>query len=146
MSITAEIGKARGQVSRFTPFAVLAKIAEPAPAKFEASNLTASPPQAQLNQEATIIFNVTDTSDTSGSYSLELKVNGISKSTKQITVAAGISQTVSFTVTGDAVGKHQIEVAGLSGEFEIVKAAINWWLIGGITILMLAILSIVGWR
>jgi hypothetical protein len=146
--VTAEVGKANGLVSHFTPFAVLAKLAEPAPApaKFKVSNLTVSPSQAQLNQEVAISVNVANTGGTSGSYSLKLKVNGISKSTKQVTVAAGTSQAVHFTITGDAAGKHRVEVAGLVGEFEIIKAAkqsqINWWLIiGGIAgiILLLAI-------
>jgi len=144
----AEIGKARGQVSHFTSFAVLAKTAASTPAKFEVNNLTISPSQAKLNQEVTISVNVANTGSTSGSHSLELQVNGISKSTKQVTVAAGTNQTVSFTVTGDAVGKHQVEVAGLSGEFEIVKRSqINWWLIGGITgVILLIIIALVASR
>jgi len=134
--VTAEVGKANGLVSHCTPFAVLAKLTAPTPAKFEASNLTISPYQAQLNQEVAISVNVTNTGGTSGNYNLELKVNGITKSAREVTIAAGTSQTVNFTITGDAVGKHQVEVAGLAGEFEITKAAkqsqINWWLIGGI--------------
>jgi hypothetical protein len=135
-------------VTHLTYFAVLAKLAEPTPAKFQASNLTISPSQAQLNQEVAISVNVANTGGTSGSYSLELTVNGISKSTKQVTVAAGTSQTVNFTITGDAAGKNQVEVAGLAGEFEITKAAkqsqINWWLIGGITgIILLIIIGLI---
>ena len=53
---------------------------------------------------------------------------------------------VNFIVTGDAVGRHQVEVAGLAGEFEITKAAkqsqINWWLIGGITAAIILALAI----
>jgi hypothetical protein len=135
-------------VTHLAYFAVLAKLAAPTPAKFEVSNLTVSPSQAQLNQEVAISVNVANTGGTSGSYSLELTVNGISKSTKQVTVAAGTSQTVNFTITGDAAGKHQVEIAGLAGEFEITKAAkqsqINWWLIGGITgIILLIIIGLV---
>ena len=145
--VAAEAGRVHGLVNRLSLFAVLAKIAAPAPAKFEVSNLTVSPSQAQLNQEVAISVNVANTGGTSGSYNLELKVNGISKSTKQVTVAAGTSQTVNFTITGDAAGKHQVEVAGLAGEFEITKAAkqpqINWWLIGGI--IAAIILALVTW-
>jgi hypothetical protein len=87
----------------------------------------------------------------SGEYNLELKLDGTTESTKQVTIAAGASQTVNFTITGDAAGKHQVEVAGLNGEFEVTPAAkpsqINWWLIGGITgiILVLAI-GLILWR
>jgi hypothetical protein len=149
--VVAEIDKAYGLLSHTTPFAVLAKLTAPTPAKFEASNLTVSPSQAQLNQEVAISVNVANTGGTSGNYSLELEVNGISKSTKQVTVAAGTSQTVNFTITGDAAGKHQVEVAGLAGEFEIAKAAepskINWWLIGGMTgIILLLAIGLIAWR
>jgi hypothetical protein len=133
----AKIGEAYGLLGHFSLFAVLAKLQEPAPAKFEVSNLAISPTQAGLNQEVTISLNVANTGGTSGKYSLELKVDGTTKLTKQVTIAAWASQKVNFTTTGDAVGKHQVEVAGLNGEFEVTtKAAqpsqINWWLIGGI--------------
>jgi hypothetical protein len=146
----AEVGKAHSLVSHFSLFAVLAKLAEPAPAKFEVNNLTISPTQAQLNQEITVSVNVANTGGKSGDYSLELKVDGTVKSTTRVTVAAGTSQIVNLTTTGDAAGKHQVEVASLVGEFEVIKSAgqsvINWWLMGGITVLVLAIWSIVGWR
>ncbi|MGD0353800.1 MAG: CARDB domain-containing protein [Dehalococcoidia bacterium] len=136
--VVSEAGKANGIVGHFSLFAVLAKLAEPAstPAKFETNNLSISPTQAGLNQEITFSVNVANTGGTSGKYSLELKVDGTTKSTKQVTIAAGASQAVNFTTTGDSVGKHQVEVAGLNGEFEVTPAAkpsqIHWWLIGGI--------------
>jgi hypothetical protein len=148
----AEIGKANGLLNHFSIYAVLAKIEEPALAKFEASNLTISPPQIQLNEEVAISVNVANTSETSGYYSLELKIDGIVKSSKQVTIAAGKSQTVNFTTTGDTAGKHQVEVAGLVSEFEVIRTAephkITWWLIASIMgiVIVLTIWSVVGWR
>ena len=148
----AEIGKAHGLINHFSLFAVLAKVEEPAPAKFEVSNLTVNPFQIQLNQEVSINIDVANIGGKSGDYSLELKVDGTVKSTTQVNVAAGTSQTVNFTITGDTAGKHQVEIANLISKFEVVKAAepfkINWWLIGSIIgiIIVLAIWSIVGWR
>jgi hypothetical protein len=146
----AEVGKAHGIVSHFSLFAVLAKLAEPAPAKFEVSNLTISPTQAQPNQEIDVSVNVANSGGKNGDYSLELAVDGAVKSTTRVTVAAGASQIASFTITGDTAGKHQVEIAGLAGEFEVIGPAgpsvVNWWLMGGITVLVLAIWAIVGWR
>jgi len=64
---------------------------------------------------------------------MELKVDGITQATRQITLAPETSQTMNFTIAGETVGKHQVEVAGLVGEFEITELppGINWWLIGG---------------
>jgi hypothetical protein len=144
----AEIGKAHGLVSHFTLFAVLAKLSPPEPAKFEVGNLTISPSQAQLNQEVTVSVNVANTGGKSGDYSLELKVDGTVTSTQRVTAAAGASQTVNFVVTGDAAGKHQVEIAGLVGEFDVTKTKTvepsknNWWLIGGTTAVILLIIVV----
>jgi hypothetical protein len=146
----AEIGKAHGLLGHFSLYTVLARTEGPAPAKFEVSNLTISPSQIEVNQKVAVSVNVANTGEKNGDYSLELTVDGAVKSTTQVTVAAGSSQTVNFTLTADSVGKHQVEVAGLVGEFE-VKAAltsnINWWLIGSIAgiVMVLAIWSILGW-
>jgi hypothetical protein len=147
----AEIGKAHGLLNHFSLFAVLAKFEESAAAKFEVSNLTIHPPQIRLNQEVIISVNVANTGGKNGDYNLELKVDDVVKSTTRVTVAAGKSQTVNFTINGDSVGKHRIEIAGLVGEFEVkavTPSKINWWLIGSIIgiIIVLAIWSIVGWR
>jgi hypothetical protein len=147
----AEIGKAHCSLNHFSLYAVLAKVEEPA-AKFEVSNLTVSPSQIQLNQKVAVSVNVANAGGKNGDYSLELMVDGAVKSTTRVTVAAGSSQMVKFTVTGDAAGKHRVEIAGLAGEFEVIKAGglfnINWWLIGSIIgiVIVLAIWSILGWR
>ena len=148
----AEVGKVHGIVSHFSVFAVLAKVAGPPPAKFEVSNLTIEPGQVELNQEITISFDVSNTGEESEDFGAELKVDGAVKSSTQVTVAAGATQPVTFNITGDTAGRHQVEVAGLIGEFEVVipagKSTINWWLIGsiiGIT-LVVVIWAIIGWR
>jgi hypothetical protein len=144
--VVAELGKAQGLASHFSPVAVLARLAEPKPAEFEVSNLTVNPSQAQPNQEVTVSIKVTNTGEKSGDYSLQLKVDGVVTSTKQVTAAAGTSQTVNFTTAGYAAGKHQLEVAGLSGEFEILKvsqpANTNWWFIGGVAAIILLIIVV----
>ena len=146
--VAAEVGKAQGLTNHLSLFAVLAKVTEPAIAKFEVSDLTVSPSQAQLNQRVTISLNVANTGSVSGSYSLKLKVDGTMNSTKQVTVAPGTSQPVNLTLTEDTAGKHQVEVAGLSGEFEIIEAnaiepsGTNWWLIIGVTAIILLIIVV----
>jgi hypothetical protein len=147
----AEIGKAHGLLSHFSLYAVLAKVEAPTPAKFEVSSLQVNPSQVQLNQEITISVNVANIGGQSSDYILELKIDGTVKSSKQVTIAAGNSQLVNFTATGDNAGRHMVEIAGQFGEFEVTAAAgqtVNWWLIGSILgiIAVLAIWSIVGWK
>jgi hypothetical protein len=148
--VVAELGKAQGLASHFSPVAVLARQAEPTPAKFAVSNLTVSPSQAQPNQKINISINVTNTGGESGDYNLDLKVDGTIKSSKQVIVAAGTSQTVNFTTTGYTAGKHQVEVASLTGEFDMITIPqptnINWLFIGGITaIILLIVVVLIVW-
>jgi hypothetical protein len=142
----AEIGKAQGLTSHFSLFAILAKLQQSEPAKFEVSNLTVNPPQAQLNQKVTISLNVANTGGKSGDYNLELKVDDKVTSTTRVTIIPGTSQIVKFIVTADTAGKHQVEIAGLSSEFEIIESVktsqINWWLIGSIAGIILLIITI----
>jgi hypothetical protein len=84
----------------------------------------------------------------SGNYSLELKVDGEMNSTKQVTIAPGTSQTMNLILTEDTAGKHRVEVAGLSGEFEVTEAkaiepsGTNWWLIISVTAIILLIIVV----
>ena len=146
----AEIGEVRGTLNYFVPDTLLAKLAETAPAKFEAGDLTISPARVLVNQQIIISLNVANTGGTSGDYTADLRVDGVVKSSDQVIIASGTSRTVTFTITEGTVGKHQIEVAGLSGAFTVTGPfKINWWPIGGIIaalILTLAIWILMRWR
>jgi hypothetical protein len=148
--VVAEVGEARGTMTYFLPDTLLVKLAEITPAKFEASNLAINPSQISPDQQITISLNVTNTGGTSGDYTVELKVDGIVKSSKQVTLVAGGSQTVSFTITEASVGRYQVEIAGLDGEFVVSgPSKFNWWPIVGIigaVILVLAIWILIRWR
>jgi hypothetical protein len=147
--VVAQTGEARGTLNYFVPDTLLAKLAETA-AKFEVSNLTINPTQTKPTQQVVISVNVANTGSTAGNYSVELKVNGITQSTKEVSVAAGTTSIVNFTVAEDAVGRYQVEIAGLTGEFVVAgKSKFNWWLIEGIIaaiILALVIWMFVRWR
>jgi len=77
---------------------------------------------------------------TAGDYNVRLAIDDVITAARQITLAPETSRTVSFTINPDAAGKHQVEVAGLTGDFEILgqsSTGFNWWLIGGVLILVL---------
>ena len=133
------------RVSHFTSFAVLAKVAGATPARFGASNLTISPAQAQPGQKVIISLGITNSGGTTGDYNLELTVDGTARATKQVTVSPGASRPVTFAVTGDGIGRHRVEMAGLAGEFEIKEQqnpGVNMWLVGSILGVVLVILSL----
>jgi len=135
-----------GYVCHFTTFAI---IAHAAPAAFSASNLSIQPSEVQPKEAVTITLSVANTGGMEGSYAVVLKINDVKEAEKDVTVAAGSSQSVSFSVTREKAGSYSVAVNGLSGSFTVkepvpappppppapppeVKAVINWPLVGGI--------------
>ncbi len=136
----AEIGKATGVINHFSTVAIIAELASPSsPASFVLSELNiALSPQVWKNifvgvtgEDVTITANVANNGGQEGTYIAELKLNGERIDAKEVTLAAGQSQQVTFTLSGMDYGQYEVEVAGLSGEFT-VSQSIDWWSIFGI--------------
>jgi uncharacterized repeat protein (TIGR01451 family) len=163
----AELGKITAPVNHFTVFAVLAKVAEqPAvtpppettpvpptgalPAGFKLSNLRIVPSVSRVfsklvyfsttGKEATISVDVINEGGQSGAYSVTLKLNDKDVDTKEITLGAGETQTVTFTVLTDKLGTYTVQIGELKGEFSR-KLWINVWLWVGTVI----VLGLLGW-
>ncbi len=156
----AEVGKVTGLADYFkSPFAVLVNVPPPpppppppvpAPAHFVASGLNIAPSVREIwqpvtfvtltGENVTITVNVANDGGQEGSYLVELKINGETIDKKEVTLGAGQSEQVSFTLSGMEPGQYEVAVSGLSGEFTVLRT-INWWLIGGIV----AALILLGW-
>lgn len=105
---------------------LLAALASPnlvsADAIFEVTDLVISPSQINKGESANISVMVTNTGDAKGSYSLELKINGAVKDTKNLELDAGDNEKVTFTVTKDTPDEYTIEIADLKGTLKVVDA------------------------
>jgi len=157
----AEVGKVTGVIAYLaSPFAVLVNVPPPspsspppppAPASFVVSGLNIEPSVREIWQPVTFMTktgeSVTITADVAndggqeGTYTVELKISGEIIDSEVVTLDAGQSEQVSFTLSGMDPGQYEVEVSGLSGEFT-VQRTLNWWLIGGI---IAALLILLGW-
>jgi len=132
----AEIGKATGLVNHFSTVGILAELTPPPPpalpANFVASNLSIVPSLVAGPEESvTISANVANDGEQEGSYIVELKINGETVDTEEVTLSAGENQQVSFALSGMDYGQYEVDVAQLNGEFTVSRS-INWLLILGI--------------
>jgi len=131
-------------VNHFSIFAVLAELEPtipPQPAHFKASGLNIVPSVEKIwepvtfvtktGESVTITANIANDGGQEGTYTVELKLNGETVDTKTVTLGAGRSREVSFTVSGLDYGQYEVEVAGLSGEFTVSRS-IDWLSIFGI--------------
>jgi len=105
------------QVSHFTTFAIIGTIK---PAAFALSSLVISPAQVASGETVIINLSVANTGGLQGTYTVVLNINGVKETEKSVTVAAGGSQAVSFSVTKTAAGSYSVTVGGLSGSFTVL--------------------------
>lgn len=96
-----------------------------AQAVFEVSDLVISPSQINKGESASISVTVKNTGDASGSYALELKIDGEVEATEKVELEAEASKTETFTVTKDAPGEYSVEIADLKGLLMVTAAAFH---------------------
>jgi hypothetical protein len=118
--VDAANNKITASVSHYTTFTV---IGTPKPAAFTLSSLVVSPVQVAPGQKVDISMTVSNTGGLQGSYTVVLKINDVKETEKSVTVAAGSTQTVSFSVTKAEAGSYSVAVGGLSGSFTVVAPA-----------------------
>jgi len=144
------------EVSHFTTFAVIARLtltaivltSPPALAAFSITNLTVQPAEVQPNEVVTITASVANTGGTEGSYTVILEINGLREAVQSVTVTAGSSEIITFSVTRKEAGTYNIVVEDLNASFTVAaspsqpptaapptppaKTPTSWLLIGGI--------------
>ncbi len=99
-------------INHFTPFTILGTlpVEEEAPAAFALSDLSVSPAEVDIGDMVSISVVVANTGDLSGSYDVNLKINGAVVETKSVTLEGGSSQTVSFTTSRDSAGTYTVTI------------------------------------
>ena len=116
------------EVEHFTTFAIIGAVIPPepvepalapAPAIFTHSSLSISPIEVNIGDEVTISLLVANTGGKSGSYEVTLKIDGVVAATKEVTVSAGFSKEVTFTISKDIAGIYSVDVNGLTDSFTV---------------------------
>ena len=149
-TITASVG-------HFTSFTILGYEAVAEPAAFSLSSLNIFPAEVHVGETVTISLVVTNAGSESGSYKITLSINGIPETTRHVTVNAGSSENVAFTVSREQTGNYSVVIDELSGSFTVTEpaseqpaapaeeddsSANNWPLIGGIIAAVLVIIGV----
>ncbi|MBA7504326.1 hypothetical protein ES706_02961 [subsurface metagenome] len=123
--VDSEANRVTAEVNHFTLFAIMAR-----PASFALSEFTVMPHIVQVGEPVTAGITVANIGGCEGSYTVVLKVNDVIEDSKEITLAVGESQEVSFEVIRESAGDYSVDINGHTASF-VVKGT-NWALIGGI--------------
>jgi hypothetical protein len=98
--------------------------AESTAATFTISSLSISPGEAVTDEPVDISVLLTNTSEIEGSYTLALKINGVTEETKTVSLPGGTSETVTFTTVKDESGDYDVDISGLPGSFSVSQASL----------------------
>jgi hypothetical protein len=118
------------QLSHFSTYALLGKVTDstPAPATpatpstlpaFSTSDLTVSPETATAREQVSISVRVVNGGTGQASKTVILKINDQNEAQKEVTLAAGKSQVVSFNVSKSEPGQYKVSVDGQSAAFTV---------------------------
>ena len=129
-TVDTENNTITASISHFTTFALMAPAVPPPSALSETSpegatltfgSMNISPSEVNVGETVTITVLVSNNSDVAGSGEAVLKVNGVVEAAKGVTVGAGKSESVSFTVSKDSAGTCSVDVNGITKSFLVKK-------------------------
>ncbi len=114
------------------------------PAVFTVSDLAISPDEVEVGETVTIGVLVTNTGDLEDTHQVTLKIDNVAIDTKEVTLAGGASETVTFVTSQDVTGTYTVSVATESRTLAVKEAAaapkpFNWWLVVGIIAVGIAV-------
>lgn len=108
--------------------------------------LSISPTEVTFGEEVTVSVTLVNTGEVEETYEVVLKIDGVVEDTKEVSIGAGSSQTVTFTTSRDLAGTYAVSAGGLSGSFVVREGAplvFNWWIIGGVIAAVVAAATVI---
>jgi hypothetical protein len=102
-----------------TSFKIISGAQPVKPAEFQVTDLTINPSTAMASEVVKISVEVTNVGEESGTYTVNLKIDGTTRDTKDVTVAGQATDIVEFEVTETNAGTHNVEVGGLTESFTV---------------------------
>ena len=92
-------------------------VENPLPPEFRISNLEINPAEVDMGEKVVITARITNAGGTQGSYTAELKVDGVTNQTEELTVPAGTGYTLVFKICKCLPGTYIVTLGDLTGQF-----------------------------
>ena len=95
---------------------------EPKEPVFEMSNLAVDPDSVKEGETVTVSVECSNVGTGAGSHTVVLMVNGENEDEETVSLDPGDSTTISFDAPTSEVGTLSVEIEGLTGSYEVIKA------------------------
>jgi len=129
LAITDEFG-GTASIQRFAYITVVRErrpVDEPDPARLAAFNMLVSPGQVLPNQQVEISVNIGNSGGLAGTREVNLYINGHFEDSQTVTVPAGSTSVVLFTVARADPGTYYVSVDGHEGQFTVMGTPSTHW-------------------
>ena len=87
--------------------------------EFQVVGLGVNPAVVKPGEEVQVVASIVNSSNGSGEYTADLKIDGITSGTTKVNVPPGGTQEVAFRLSREAVHIYQVNMGELSGQFEV---------------------------
>lgn len=91
------------------------------PAEFKVSTLDIAPNPVKVGEETRVRISIKNMGEVEGTYITSLVVDGVIEQTKDVTLAGGATESVSFIISKDSCGSYSIKVGGLKDVLKVVQ-------------------------
>ena len=121
----------------------------PMPAEFVLSNLILSPNEINPGEPVSVTVEIENIGEESGSYTVELSLDGVLEETESVTLGGGESTSVSFSLSSEDEGAHVVKVDGSSSSFTVTEPPVKpdytmYYVL--VAVIVLAAAGILYWR
>ena len=97
-------------------------VVKPSPPDFRFSNLKINPSEVDICENVVITAKLTNMGGSGGSYTIELKIDGITNQTEKLTIPAGADCMLCYEVSKGLPGTYKVALGDLSGQFTVKEA------------------------
>ena len=92
-------------------------------AEFEMGPIVITPKQVVTGEEFAVNVDVANVGNADGAYTATLMIDDVIIDTREVTVAAGATETITFVCEVDTSGTHNLEMNGLGSAFTVLSPA-----------------------
>jgi hypothetical protein len=94
-------------------------VQKPSPPDFRLSNLEINPTEVNIGENVVVTAKLTNIGGSQGSYTAELKIDGITNQAEKLIISAGADYMLVFKVSKGLPGTYKVALGDLSGQFSV---------------------------
>ncbi len=106
-----------------TSFKITSEAQPVKPAEFQVTDLAVNPSSVLADEVVEISIKVTNVGEATGSYSVNLQIDGFTRETRDVTLVGQATEIIEFEISEPNSGKHTVEIDNQSGSFTVESLA-----------------------